>query len=198
MTKYVLNSGGMNNNPEGARRFIAEVVKGYGDTPKILFCFFAEKREHWEEKFDKYQLGFNELMPEGVKPQYLMAMPDVFEVQIGNADIVYLHGGDDHLLLYWLRQFDLPKIWEGKTIATNSASSNAVSTASWTCDWRRCIDGLGILPIKFISHFNSDWGSEEERGPIDWEKARRELAEYGDKSLPIYAREEGEFEVFEV
>lgn len=198
MTKYVLNSGGMANNPVGAKRFIAEIVKGFGSTPKILLCFFAEKREDWGEKFDKYQVGFSELMPDGVKPHYLLAMPDVFEEQVRNADIVYLHGGDDHLLLFWLGQFDLPSIWQGKTIATNSASSDAISTAFWACDWRQSFDGLGLLPIKFVPHYKSGWGSDDERGPIDWEKAKQELAEYGDKSLPIYSLEEGEFEVFKV
>lgn len=198
MTKYVLQSGGMKNNPERAKRFIEEVVKDLGSKPKILFCFFAEKRENWEEKFDKYQEGFNELMPQGVNPQYLLAFPDVFEEQINNADVVYMHGGDDELILHRLSDFDLPKIWEGKVVATNSASSNALSASFWTCDWRMCMDGLGVLPIKFIPHYKSGWGSEEERGPIDWGTARNDLAEYGDKSLPIYALEEGEFKVFEV
>ncbi len=193
MTKYVLNSGGLSNNPESAKRFVEEIVKGLGAEPKIVMCFFAEKRENWEEKFDKYTEGFSSLVPTGVKPQYLLAFPDVFEEQISNCDILYMHGGDDELILHRLSKFDIPKIWEGKVVATNSASSNALSTSFWTCDWRMLMDGLGVLPIKFIAHYKSDWGSEEERGPIDWERAKKDLAEYGDKSLPIYALEEGEF-----
>jgi peptidase E len=198
MTKYVLNSGGMRNNVPESKKFIAEIIKSFDKTPKILFCFFAEKREDWDEKFNKYQVGFNDLMPKGVKPQYLLAFPDVIEEQISNADIIYLHGGDDDLIQYRLSKFNIPEIWEGKVVATNSASSNAIATASWTCDWRNCIDGLGVLPIKFISHYNSNFGANDPRGSVDWEKAKKELEEYGDKSLPIYALEEGEFEVFEV
>lgn len=198
MTKYVLNSGGMANNVPGAKRYIAELVKGLGHRPRVLFCFFAEKREHWEEKFPKYQKGFSEWAPEQVKPTYELAFPDTFEEQIENNDILYIHGGDDHLLLHWLRQFSLPKIWEGKVVGTNSASTDALSEYFWPCDWRECKQGLGILPIKAIPHFNSDFGKDDPRGPIDWDKAKRELAQHGDKSLPIYALEEGEFEVFEL
>lgn len=198
MTKYVLNSGGMANNPEGAKRFVAEVIKGLGQQPKILFCFFAEKREHWEEKFVKYQAGFNELLSEGIKITYELAMPETFAQQISAADVIYIHGGDDHLLLYWLRQFDVPNIWKGKVVATNSASSDAISSGFWPCDWRQCMDGLGILPIKFIAHFESDFGNDDPRGPVDWQAGRRELEQYGDRSLPIYALKEGEYEVFEV
>jgi len=31
MTKYILNSGGIRNNPELAKKFFAEMVKGFGN-----------------------------------------------------------------------------------------------------------------------------------------------------------------------
>ena len=37
---------------------------------------------------------------------------------------------------------------------------------------------------------------DDPRGPIDWGKAHEELAEFGDKNLPIHALEEGDFIVF--
>lgn len=197
MTKYILNSGGLRNNPELARKFFAEIVKGLGESPKILFCFFAEKRENWGEKFTEYVKGFKELLPKGIEPEFDLAIPDTFVEQINQADAVYLHGGDDHLVQYWLRQFDIPRIWEGKVVATNSASSNALSKHFWTCDWRKCMDGLGILPIKFLPHYQSEYGADDPRGPIDWQKAYDELKEYGDKSLLIHALKEGEFIVIE-
>jgi hypothetical protein len=60
------------------------------------------------------------------------------------------------------------------------------------------MDGMGILPIKFIPHYNSAYGSDDPyRGRIDWKQAKNELMHYGDESLPIYAVEEGDFVVFE-
>jgi hypothetical protein len=96
-----------------------------------------------------------------------------------------------------MKQFDLADLFKDKVIATNSASSDMLATYHWTCDWRACADGLGILPIKFIPHYQSDFGDTDPRGPIDWQKAYDELKAYGDTSLPIHALKEGEFIVME-
>ena len=120
-----------------------------------------------------------------IEPVFEMAMPDKFEEQLQQNDAIYIHGGDDHLMQYWLKQFDIPKIWDGKVVATNSASSHALSKHFWTCDWRQLMDGLGILPIKFLAHYKSEYGEDDPRGPIDWGTALKELESYGDTSLPI-------------
>lgn len=196
MTKYILNSGGTRKYPDLAKKFFAEVVKGFGDKPRILICYFAQPREDWEKHFadDKNTL-FN-FFPEGIQPIFEVAFPDRFAEQIKNSDAVYIHGGDDHLVQYWLKRFDLPKIWEGKTVAVSSASSNALSKHFWTCDWRQNMDGLGILPIKFLAHYESDYGNDDPRGPVAWQKGRQELEAYGETSLPVIALHEGEFQVF--
>jgi len=197
MTKYVLNSGGMRNNPDGAKRFFAELLKGLGDNPKILLCSFAQPREVWEEKSVTYVDSFNKLMPEGVKPVYKMAMPATFKDDVAETDVIYCHGGDDYLAIYWFSKLGIPGVWDGKVVGTNSGTSDVLVKHSWTCDWRESIDGLGILPIKFIPHFGSNYGDEDPRGPIDWEKAKSDLEAYGDTSLPVYALSEGEFIVIE-
>jgi peptidase E len=197
MTKYILNSGGLKNNPEQADKFNKEIAKGLGETPNILFCYFAVPREHWEEKFARHAENFLESMDKDVKPKFELAFPDKFIDQIKNNDAIIIHGGDDKLLLYWLKQYNLPEIWEGKVIAGSSAGSNALVKHFWTCDWRLIMDGLGILPIKFIPHYKSSYGQEDPRGSIDWESAYKELEEYGNKSLPIHALEEGNFIVIE-
>jgi len=197
MTKYVINSGGSRNNPELAKKYFTEIVKGLGKKPNILCCFFAEKRENWEKKFDKYTDGFKDLLPKGIVSSFELAFPEKFIEQIKKADIIYIPGGDDLLLQYWLRQFDIPKIWQGKVVATSSASSNALSKHFWTCDWRQCMDGLGILNIKFLPHYMSDYGLDDSRGPIDWQKGYNELKNFGDKTLPIHALKEGEYIVIE-
>lgn len=197
MTKYVLNSGGIKNEPQLKKQFHQELIKGLGDAPRFLLCNFAQGREYWESKFQGYSDAITEDMPDAVKPSFSLAMPSDFAEQCDEADIIYFHGGDDHLLKYWMGQFDMPVLFKDKVVATNSASSDMLATHYWTCDWRQCGDGLGILPIKFIPHYQSAFGDDDPRGAIDWEKAKQELAEYGDKSLKTYALKEGEFEVFE-
>lgn len=199
MTKYVLNSGNVRADLTKAKKYFAEVLEGLGTNPKILFCFFGEKREDWEVKFQSY-IGdrLPDYMPSGITPKYDMALPNKFIEQCKWADAIYIHGGDDHLIQYWLRKFEVPKIWKDKVVAVSSASMDALATSFWTIDWRELMDGLGVLPIKTIVHYKSNFGADDPRGPIDWEKAKSELEEYGDKSLPVYALEEGDFVVFEV
>lgn len=140
----------------------------------------------------------NNFAPDGVTATFELAMPETFEEQVKESDVIYLPGGDDHLIKYWLDQYDLPAIWEGKVVAGSSAGSDVLVQHYWTCDWRKLMDGLGIVPIKFIPHFNSEYGADDPyRGPIDWSKAHEELERYGNQDLPIYALEEGNFVVVE-
>ncbi len=193
MTKYIVQSGGIRNQPELKKQFHQEVIKGLGKAPKFLLCNFAQGREYWEAKFPGYSNAIAEDMSKDVKPVFELAMPNTFIQQCKDADVLYFHGGDDHLIQYWMRQYDLPKLFKDKVVATNSASSNMLSTHYWTCDWRQCGDGLGILPIKFIPHYQSSFGDDDPRGPINWQKAYDELKEYGDTTLPIHALKEGEY-----
>lgn len=197
MTKYILNSGGLKNQPEKAKLFLAEILKGLGQSPKILLCFFASAREDWETKFSRYQDFFTSLAPEGTTIKFELAFPGSFTEQVKTSDAIIIHGGDFHLLNYWMSSFSLPQIFEGKIVAGSSAGSELFATAYWTCDWRQCMDGLGILPIKFIPHFQSNFGATDPRGPIDWNAAYTELSTYGDTTLPIHALAEGEYIVVE-
>jgi hypothetical protein len=195
MTKYVLNSGGLKNHPDLTKKFFAEVFKGLGDAPRLLICCFAQPRENWEAKFSEDRNS--PLFPVGTNPVLELAFPDTFEDQIKKSQAIYIHGGDDHLIQYWLKKFDLPKIWEDKVVATNSGSSHALSSSFWTCDWRQSMNGMGILPIRFLAHFQSSYGNGDPRGPIDWGNALKELSAYGDTSLPIHALKEGDYVVIE-
>lgn len=197
MTKYVLNSGGVKHQPKLKKQFHQEIVKGLGKNPKFLLCNFAQGREYWEAKFQGYSNTIAEDMPNGIKPSFELALPADFAQQCKRADVIYIHGGDDHLLQYWMKQFDYRLLFKDKVVAGNSAGSDMLATHHWTCDWRACADGLGVLPIKLIPHYLSDFGGDDPRGPIDWQKAYDELAAYGNTSLPIHALKEGEFIVIE-
>ncbi len=198
MTKYILNSGGAKNFPEKERKFIKEILSEFEGETKILYCFFAQPREDWEMKYEKYHKRFAELAGEDFDLKFELAFPEKFEKQIKENNVVIIQGGDDHLLQYWLGKFDLPKIWDGKVVATSSAGSDAMVEFFWTCDWRKCMKGLGLVPIKLIPHYKSEtYGIDDPRGPIDWEKAHKEISEFGNKDLPIHALKEGDFVVIE-
>lgn len=194
MTKYVLNSGNTSQYPEKQKAFFAEILKDLSTHPKILIVLFSRPREYWEETFQKYESTTKDALPDGIEAIFEMAMPDTFALQVENTDVVYVLGGDDYLLRFWFDKFDIPNIWENKVVAGSSAGSDIMVKHFWTCDWRKNMDGLGILPIKFIPHYNSSYGANDPyRGSIDWEQAKDELKHYGDENLPIHAVEEGDF-----
>jgi peptidase E len=197
MTKYILNSGNSKKYPKKELVFLNEILAGFEGEVKILYCFFAQPRERWESRFEAYSERFASLTGKADSLVFELAFPATFQKQVESNDIILIQGGDDYLLRFWLGQFDLEKIFEGKVVATSSAGSDLLVSSFWTCDWRDCLGGLGILPIKFIPHFDSDYGSDDPRGKIDWDDARKELEEYGDKLLPIHALKEGEFIVIE-
>lgn len=129
MTKYVLNSGGIKNYPDRKKKFHRELVKDLNKSPKFLMCNFPQGREYWEVKFPGYCNAVKEDMPEGVEPSFELAMPDTFVEQCKKADVIYFHGGDEHLLNYWIQQYDIPAIFKDKVVATNSASSDMLAVA---------------------------------------------------------------------
>lgn len=196
MTKYILNSGGLKNEPERTKVFFSEAAKGLGKTPRVLIVYFALPREIWNQKFKENKENTFIFFPKEIDPTFELALPETFEEQIQHSNIIYMHGGDNYLIEENLKKFDIPKIWESKVIITNSASSIILSKYAWACDYRRCVDGLGILPIKFLPHYQSLYGSDDSRGPINWQKALEELKNYKE-DLPIYALKEGEYVVIE-
>ena len=198
MTRYILNSGGLRGKPELSREFFTEIVSGLGSCPRLLLCYFAKPRKEWEKKYSEDKKEIPKFIPKGVSPVFDLALPSKLERQLKDSVAIYILGGDDDLIISNLKRFNLPRIWEGKTVATNSASSHALSRYFWSCDARTCGDGLGILPIKFLAHYNSDYGSDDSRGPINWKKAYIELKGYGNKKLPIHALEEGYFITIEI
>lgn len=93
----------MRDKLELSREFFGEVLKGFGEKPKLLLCFFAQPREDWEEKYRQDIESIPTLIPAEVEPIFEMALPDTFVEQVKNTDAIYIHGGDDHLLQYWLK-----------------------------------------------------------------------------------------------
>jgi hypothetical protein len=88
----------------------------------------------------------------------------------------------------------LIKYLDGKTVAGTSAGGDAIAKYYSVLKTSRVGDGLGLLPIKFIPHWKSNYSDDEVRD-IDWEAELNKLREYKE-DLPIYTLAEGEFKVF--
>jgi len=196
MTKYVLVGGADSSAPEQKKIELANELKSNIDskTVKILSVLFALSRENWEKYYESRKTYFQNLFTDNFKIE--MANPKEFEKQALWADVIYLHGGDETLLSHWLEQYDLELLFSKKVVVGSSAGAEYLSKNFNTCDWREIKNGKGLAGANVIVHFGSEYGKDDPRGPIDWQKMRQELKEF-DPSTKLYCLREGEFVVIE-
>ena len=197
MTKYILAGGADRKYPEYAAKLRSEIAKTITKPPLVLSCLFAEPREVWEGKFADRQAWFAATFGEGCITQ--MAFPDTFAEQIREADIIYLHGGDDTLLTHYLEEFDdLATLFSDKIVIGSSAGADYLAKEYWTCDWRQVRTGSGLTDLNIIPHFESpEYGISDPRGPINWATAEAELREAVGSGQKVTLLREGEFVVIE-
>jgi peptidase E len=190
MTKFILLGGYLAKAQDGGKSFAEELVKDHGDVPKVLMCLFARPRETWADAYAKECVAINSYISNKVA-EFQLAEPETFVDQVRWADAIYLRGGITSALIdtlkqhmEWLDEFD------GKTVAGSSAGADALATHHYNLDLQECGSGLGVLPVKVIPHWRSNYGD----GTIDWDAAYAILNAYG-KDLPILTLAEGEFVV---
>jgi peptidase E len=189
MTKFILVGGYPHKATDGGRAFCDEVLKGFKKPLRLLDCLFARPQDNWEKAFlqDKEFFTSNIIGEVEIK----LANPVTFDEQVRWADAIYMRGGITNDLIDTLHGYpNLKNELDGKTLAGSSAGADAIATHHYNLDLQSVGSGLGLLPIKMIPHWRSDYAG----GKIDWDKAYAELKAYGD-DLPILTLAEGQFEV---
>jgi hypothetical protein len=193
-TRYIL-VGGRDDVVDDGRALFEAIMKGYDRPVHVLSCCFAEPPESWPEKYERKAKQFF-ARNLGDRMTCELAQPDTFTEQAARADILYLHGGTTRTLIDQMNNIpNASKLFTGKTVVGSSAGGCYLASRYWAPGVRKTGEGSGILPIAFMPHYDSDYGSDDPRGPIDWQKARAEL-ETDAGSLPVYCVREGEFVEF--
>lgn len=192
MTKYILVGGYPHRAADGGKAFAEELVKGCTQPVKILDCLFARPQEKWPAAFEQDKEFFGRHLPD-TKIEIELADPKNFIDQVKWADAVYIRGGQNELLLIELlkQSPNLKEALEGKTFAGSSAGANAISKYYYGLDDLTFEKGLGLLQIKIIVHWQSNYNAPN----INWDEASTGMKAYGDTS-PLYTLKEGEFVVF--
>lgn len=190
MIKYILVGGFVHKAQDGGRAFCEELIKGIDKKPvKILDCMFARKREDWQESIERDNTFFSKFIKDF---ELELADPNKFTEQVKNSDVIYLRGGHDSPLIELLsKNIGWIKELEGKVLAGTSAGGDAIAKYYCVINTNMVGDGLGLLPIKFIPHWNSDY-SDDEVKDIDWGEELKKIKGYKE-DLPIYTLGEGEF-----
>ncbi len=191
-TKYILIGGYVRKTADGGKAFCEELVKGFVEPVRILDCLFAEPEEIWKEKLANDKTLFAIYLPDK-KLEIQLASPNKFIEQVQWANAIYLRGGETAKLISTLKQ---SKGWsdvlKGKTLAGTSAGANAIAKYYYSLDKLTVGEGLGLLPIKVLIHYRSDYNALH----IDWDKAYSELRNHKE-NLPVLALREGEFKIIE-
>ncbi len=188
MTRFVLAGGYPWKASDGGAAFVQACLAPAKKTATILICLFARAEAEWQQGYKDDVTRFT-AHSAGSQLHFVLASRDTFAAQVQRADIIYLRGGNTQQLVTalcrdkaWLQYLD------GKTVVGTSAGADAIATYYYGLDELRIGGGLGLLPIKVLVHYESDYGN----GSIDWQKAYWTLDSYGQK-LELVAIREGEF-----
>lgn len=193
MKKFILVGGYPHKAIDGGKAFCKELIKGFSEPVKLLDCLFARSQENWEAAFEQDKEFFKGNLPE-VAFQIELAQPDTFLTQLRDTNAVYFRGGRTENLLALLNKIpEWKNQLEGKTIAGSSAGMDMLAIYCFNLDTLQLEDGLGLLQIKTIPHWKSDYNAPN----VDWEATKQSLSQYKE-DLPVVTLEEGEFKVFEI
>jgi peptidase E len=182
MTKYILH-GGAWQKEAGYKDFFLEMVKGLASPINVLCVYFAREKKEWSSCLAEDKAKFTLAAP-SKKLNVLMAdtSPTIFTQQIKKADIIYLRGGDSHILQKYLEKINnIENLWRDKVVGGSSAGALVLSKYYFENDDNTFNKGLGILPVKIICHYTKDM-----------EDKLKKLRESGEKSK-IYAIPEEKF-----
>ena len=193
MKKFILIGGYPHKAADGGKALCEEMVKGFSEPIRILDCLFARPLDNWEKAHQQDKEFFPKNLPNS-KLDIELAQPSVFLDQLEKTDVLYFRGGSTGALMKALGQFpNWSEKLDGKTIAGSSAGMDMLARYCFNLDTLQLEDGLGLLPIKTIPHWKSDYNAPN----INWDDAKQSLSEYME-DLPIVTLGEGEFKVFEI
>jgi peptidase E len=193
MTKYILIGGRIHKAQDGGKAFCEELSNGVEHQPiKILDCLFARPEDSWGERFKQDQEFFSSNMRD---VEIELASAESFVEQIKNADVLVFQGGKPRDLMAVLETTgDWQKEIQGKVIAGSSGGADALCKYYGVGRTGNVGEGLGLLPIKFLPHWKSDYS---EGVIIDWDAVLEKLKSHKE-NLEVVVLAEGEFKIFNI
>lgn len=188
MTRFFLGGGRKRDEPIPDSFFdmLCEAVRGIPQPIHVLLVMFARSEDRWKDMVADDTKNFAKIRPSTeCHLEAAHADPDVFQEQIKTADVLYVHGGDTQLLLEMIKTIPrFAELLDGKVYIGASAGANLVSKYFYSPRRNVVGEGLGIVPIKCLPHW------DESQQPY-----LEELKKYG-KDLPIVTLREWEYKIF--
>lgn len=192
MTKYILAGGAIHKALDNGKAFIEELVKDAPNKPvRILICLFAVSKDLWIEKFEGDQEFFSKFISNF---ELELADEEIFTEQVKKSDVVFIRGGYTKPLIELLsRDLSWAQEIEGKIIAGTSAGAEAIAKYYHVTKTNRTGTGLGLLNIKFVPHWESNFFDGEKHN-VDWNKIYTDFKNYKE-DIELLTLKDGEFRV---
>lgn len=155
MTKFILHGGFARDANAINDGFFAEIRKDLPQNATILVVLFARKDAEQEEIFQFLQGALQKGAAEK-RLNFVLATEKDFIEQLRGADALFLHGGETNKLLAKLKNYpNFTEAIKGKTVVGSSAGAYVLSKYFHSASQGDIHEGLGILPIKTICHYES-------------------------------------------
>mgnify|MGYP001561574213 FL=1 len=152
-TKFILHGGYAGRSNSKNDEFFKEILKNVPRNAKILFVYFAKKKNEYQEMQKEDATQFEKNKGEH-DISLVVASPESFTRQIEWSDVVYLHGGNTFRLLVELKKHqNLKNLIDGKIVAGESAGAYALSACFYSKIEGGIFKGLGFVPVKTICHY---------------------------------------------
>lgn len=155
MTKYILHGGYTNTDNELNKGFFNEISKELSEGDNILVVYFSRQENEYEKLFnqDKQNILNN---ANGKKLEITLAFRSDFINQIKKSNAIYMRGGDTEQLLATLKAYpDFIEAIKNKVVAGSSAGAYVLAKYYYTHSKDMVREGLNILPIRLICHYNN-------------------------------------------
>jgi peptidase E len=171
-TKFILHGGfASGNTDEDNHAFYEEILKDVPSGSKILLVPFAKDEDGGRiaHSLVKVSKEFDDVKRGRDIPIYVANREDFID-QIKGSDVIYFHGGVSLKLLEALRQYpELELAIQGKIVAGESAGANVWCKYFYSRKSDTVSEGLSILPIKLIPHYQEEFAHKLDNVVTDLE-----------------------------
>ncbi|MEK7620757.1 MAG: Type 1 glutamine amidotransferase-like domain-containing protein [Patescibacteria group bacterium] len=152
-TKIIVSGGYANEINSDNTKFFTEIVRDTPDKLSVLIILFAKPEDEWAKK-SQYVINQFERVGGLKNIKYTVATHNNLENQLGKSDVVYIHGGNTALLIKSMQKHpDFVEKIKSKIVAGESAGTYLLSKCFYSKSLQQIRDGLGVIPIKVICHF---------------------------------------------
>jgi len=169
-TKYILHGGYPAHINYDNDLFFKEILKTAPKNTKILLVYFAKELDRIPVNKDEDMTQFEK--NKGNKSLFFeVAKEKIFLNQIEKSDVVYIHGGNTLKIITIFKNFpSFKKLTKGKIVAGESAGANLLSTFAYNPTSDFIIEGLGMVPVAIIPHFEKKYKNKLDTVPTSLER----------------------------